>query len=795
MWSYTGTVFRVAFCAVWAFGAFTVAGLATHGTHGVAGDAARLFVGAAQAQSIRQIRVEGNRRVEPETVRTYLTFTEGDQYDEFEVDESLKALFATGLFSDVQINRSGGTVVVSVTESPVVNKVAFEGNSAVDDATLSAEVQVKPRSIFTRARVQADVQRILDVYTRQGMFTASVEPKIIALPQNRVNLVFEIAEGGDTEVKSINFVGNRSFTDSELRDAITTEQTGWLSFLGSANVYDPDRLNLDRELLRQFYLKNGYADAQVLAATADIDQSGTGFFITFTIDEGEKYTFGEVAIENGLQEVDVSAIDIPLQAQTGDTYNAALVEKDIERITLAVAGDGYAFARVRPRAIRDPIARTIGVVYAVEQGPRVYIERIEIFGNTRTEDKVIRREFRLVEGDAYNQLLVNRAEKRLKALGFFKNVGVRRLPGSSPDRVVLQVSVVEESTGELSFGGGFSTSEGLIADVSITERNLLGKGQFLRAKIAGSVERLQFDLGFTEPRFLDRNLAAGFDIFHKEVDQSDSSSFKSRKTGGGIRLGFPIQQNLTGRIRYNLVRDQIYDVENNASLAVRNAVGCGSQVAQPVCNTDAVTFTSTVGYTITYDTRNSRREPTSGLYATLSQDVAGVGGDVSYVRTAAEARGYYRVAKGVTLVGRVIGGHIVGLGEDVRLLDSFYKGGETVRGFESSGFGPRDAATGDSVGGTLFYGATAELRFPFPIIPEELGLSGAVFADAGSLYDFGSNIAGLQVDDSNSIRSSVGASLLWNSPLGPLRADYAYVLSSETFDKEQAIRFGASTNF
>ncbi len=784
---------RAAGIAVWATVAVPLASAALNAS-GVT--TANSFVGVAQAQTIRTIVVEGNRRVEPETVRTYLTFTEGDSYDEFEVDESLKALFATGLFSDVQIDRNGGTVLVKVVESPIINKVAFEGNSSVDDETLAAEVQLKPRSIFTRSRVQGDVQRILDVYTRQGMFTASVEPKIITLDQNRINLVYEISEGGETEVQSINFVGNRSYTDSELRDAITTTQSGWLDFLSSTNVYDPDRLNLDRELLRQFYLKNGYADAQVLSAVADLDQSGTGFFITFTIDEGVQYNFGDVRIESSLRDVDVAGIEIPLLAKPGEIYNAALVEKDIERITLAVAGEGYAFARVRPQAVRDEIGRTIGVIYNVEQGPRVYIERIEVFGNTRTEDKVIRREFRLAEGDAYNQLIVNRARQRLNALRFFKSVDVRRLPGSAPDRVVVQVTVVEESTGELSFGGGFSTSEGIIADVSITERNLLGKGQFLRLKLGGSLERLQADLSFTEPRFLDRNLAAGFDIFHKEVDQTDSSSFRSRKSGFGLRLGFPLGQNLSGGLRYNLVRDQIFDVQNSAGLSVRNAVGCGTITAEPICNNEATDFVSSIGYSVSYDTRNSRQNPTSGLFATLSQDIAGLGGSIAYVRTAAEGRAYYRVAKGVTLVGRVIGGHIVGLGQDVRLLDSFYKGGETIRGFESSGIGPRDAdGNQDALGGTMFYAATAEVRFPIPLLPEEFGLSGAIFADAGSLYDVGSQIAGLTVNDSNSIRSSVGASLLWNSPLGPLRADYSHVLSSEEFDEEQAFRFGASTNF
>jgi len=784
---------RAVFVAVWGVVLAPSLGVVLH-LSGAPGAGA--FVTGAEAQTIRQIQIEGNRRVEPETVRTYLTFTEGDPYDEFEVDESLKALFATGLFSDVQIDRTGGTVLVKIVENPVINRVAFEGNALIDDATLAAEVLLKPRSVFTRARVQGDVQRILDVYTRQGLFTASVEPKIIALPQNRLDLVFEIAEGGETKVQSINFIGNRSFTDSDLRDAITTTETGLLSFLKSTNVYDPDRLNLDRELLRQFYLKNGYADAQVLSAVADLDRNGTGFFITFTVDEGVRYNFGEVLIESTLTEVDVGSLSIPLQAQPGAIYNAALVEKDIEHITLAVADDGYAFARVRPRAIRDEIGRTIGVIYSVEQGPRVYIERIEIFGNVRTEDKIIRREFRLAEGDAYNQLLVNRARQRLQALGFFKTVNVQRQPGSAPDRVVITVSLVEDSTGELSLGGGFSTNEGIIADISITERNLLGKGQFLRLKLGGSIERIQVDLAFTEPRFLDRNLAAGFDIFHKEVDQRDESSFRSRKTGFGLRLGFPIAQNLTGGVRYNLVRDQIFDVDDNAGLAVRNAVGCGSIAAEPVCNRETTDFVSAVGYSVTYDTRNNRRNPTSGLYATVSQDVAGVGGDISYVRTASEGRAYYKVAKGVTLIGRVIGGHIVGFGGDeIRLLDSFYKGGETIRGFERSGIGPRDAASGDALGGTLFYAATAEVRFPIPFLPEEFGLGGAIFADAGSLFDVGTAVAGLTINDANSLRSSVGASLLWNSPLGPLRADYAYVLSAEDFDREQAFRFGASTSF
>ncbi|MEL7049060.1 MAG: outer membrane protein assembly factor BamA, partial [Pseudomonadota bacterium] len=489
----------------------------------------------AHAQGVvSDIQVTGNRRVEPETVRSYLQFSVGDPYEPGTVDASLRSLFATGLFSDVQIDNSGGVVLVTVEENPIINQVAFEGNYEVENGTLASEVQLKPRSIYTRSRVQADVQRILDVYRRQGLFAASVEPQLIELEQNRVNIVFEISEGVATKVKGVNFIGNNAFTDTQLRDIISTTQTGWFDFLKGSAVYDPDRLSLDRELLRQYYLKNGYADARIVSANAELDIDGSGFFITFAVDEGELYQFGDVQIDSSLAELDASLLYTDVLTLQGAVYNGSLIDKTVERLTLAVAEQGYAFARVRPRAIPDIYQRTIGMNYVIDEGPRVYIERINIFGNQRTKDHVIRREFRLAEGDAYNPLLVDRAKKRLKSLGFFKSVDVRRTPGSAQDRVIIDVALVEQSTGELSFGAGYSTSEGVIGDISISERNLLGNGQFLRLKLGGSLERLQIDLSFTEPRFLDYNLAAGFDLFHKELDQSDTSGFRSRKTGGSL---------------------------------------------------------------------------------------------------------------------------------------------------------------------------------------------------------------------------------------------------------------------
>ena len=749
---------------------------------------------------IQDIRVEGNKRVEPETVRSYLTFSTGDAYDPAKVDESLKALFATGLFQDVRIRREGSTIVIVLLENPIVSRVAFEGNREVEDDTLAAEVQLKARAVYTRARVQADVQRILDVYRRQGLYAAQVDPKIINLDNNRIDVVFEISEGPSTKVRAINFIGNSAFSDSQLRYVISTTQTNLLSFLKGTNVYDPDRLNLDRELLRQFYMKNGYADVRIVSATADLDRDGRGFFITFTIEEGERYRFGPIDVESALPSVNVDALRHVILTRTGRVYNAEKVEKTVEALTIEVSQQGYAFGQVRPRFERDEATHTMGIVYTIDEGPRIYIERINIVGNFRTEDNVIRREFRLAEGDAFNRLLVEAARKRLRALGFFKTVDIDTQPGSGPDRVIIVVKVEEQPTGELSFGAGYSTSEGVIGDISITERNLMGKGQYVRLGFSGSLERAQVDFSFTEPHFLDRNLAAGFDVFYKEVDFQDVASFSQRDAGGDIRLGFPIADNTQLGLRYKFVNEEIFDVSNNASLAVKESAGTSN--------------VSSVGYTVAYDTRNLPQSPTSGIFASFSQDLAGVGGDVNYIRSVADARGYYPITNKLTLVGRVQGGNIEGWGgDDVRMTDLFFKGGETIRGFKRAGIGPRDACedpvTGervrpcskDALGGKVYWATTAELRFPFPFIPDNIGMQGAVFVDAGSLFDpsdFALNAVakeGSFIFNSSQVRLSSGFSIIWQSPLGPLRADIAQALLKADFDKTEIFRFGASTNF
>jgi outer membrane protein insertion porin family len=743
----------------------------------------------AYAQSgnvIRQIRIVGNKRIAPETVKSYLSFSEGERFDPSQANESVKALIGTGLFENVTISENGGTVTVSiVNENPVINQVAFEGNKDIKDETLSAEVQLKQRSIYTRAKVQADVQRILDVYRRSGYYAVQVDAQIIQLDNDRVNLAFVIQEGPETKVLSINFIGNHAFSDTQLKSVISTTETNLLSFLKSTDVYDPDRLNLDREMLRRYYLQNGYADARVVSAVADLDPEGEGFFITFTVEEGELYSFGNINVESTLASVDPASLRGELLTNPGDYYDAKKVDDTTEKLTVAVAEQGYAFGQIRPRIERDPINRVISIVYVVEQGPRVYIERINVVGNVRTQDYVIRREIRLAEGDAYNRLLVDQARLRIQKLGFFKGVKVNREPGSAPDRVILSFLVEEQPTGELSLAGGFSSSVGAIAEIAYTERNLLGKGQFLRVKVAGSLEDGQIDLSFTEPRFLDRNVSAGFDLFHKESDFSDESGFEQRKTGGAIRIGFALTENVWFQPNYTILQDEVFNVEaGEASAAIQEAEDAGARII------------SSVGYTLTYDRRNNKLNPTRGVFFQLDQDLAGVGGDTNYIRTVAEGRGYYPIYEGITFVGRLIGGHIEGFGgQDVLAVDAFFKGGETIRGFDSAGLGPRDQVTGDAIGGKIFYAATAEVRFPIPFLPDELGFSGAVFADAGSVYDTDFNEDGTIIDDSDNLRASVGASLLWNSPLGPLRADFGYALLKEDFDEEELFRFGASTKF
>lgn len=729
-------------------------------------------------EPIRAIRIEGTQRIEPQTVRSYMQLDAGDPFSADLIDRALKNLFATGLFADVAFRREGDTLIVQVVENPIINRLAFEGNDRIDDETLEAEVQLRPRVVFTQTRVQSDARRILEIYRRSGRFAATVEPKVIPLEQNRVDLVFEINEGPVTRVERIDFVGNEAFSDGTLRGEILTQESAWYRPFSTTDTYDPDRLTVDREALRNFYLKEGYADFRVISAVAELSPDRESFFITFTLDEGERYRFGDVNISTTLRDLDPEVLRDDITTEAGDWYDASKVEASISALTDAVGELGYAFVDVQPRLERDRENKVINLTYDIQEGPRVFIERIDISGNVRTLDKVIRREFRLVEGDAFNTARLRRTRQRIQNLGYFSKVDIRTVPSDSPDKTVIEVDVQEQATGELTFGIGFSTAEGPLADVGLRERNLLGRGQDLRLNFTLSGRRSQIDLSFTEPYFLDRPLAAGIDLFRTEIDRRESS-FDEKNLGGGFRFGYDITEYLRQTVRYTLSQNEIADVDDNASLAIQQQEG--------------ETISSVVGQSLTYDRRDNRFNPTEGYYLNLRNDVAGLGGDVRYLRTRVGAAYYLPLTD--DLIASVSGevGYIFGFGgEDVRITDAFFLGGNSLRGFSTAGVGPRDVNTDDALGGNTFAAGSVELSFPLGL-PEEYQIRGRVFTDFGTLTDTDTNVPGVR--DDASLRASVGTGITWHSPLGPLALDLAFPVAKEDFDEEEVFRFSIGTRF
>ncbi len=790
----------------------------------------------AIAQSASSIVVEGNRRVEADTIRSYFKPGSGGRLDSGSINDALRALYETGLFQDVRINPQGGRLVVTVVENPVISRVIFEGNKKVKDEQLSTEVQSKPRGSLSRPMVQSDAQRIAEIYRRQGRYDVSVVPQIIEQPNNRVDLIFEISEGGKTGVKSIEFVGNKAVSSYRLRDIIKTRESNILSFLGSGDIYDPDRVEADRDLIRRYYLKNGYADVQVVAALTEYDPARKGFLVTFKIEEGQQYRVGSIDVQSSIRGLDPNSLRPFLRLGVGSVYNGEAIEKSVEEMTVEAARRGYAFATVRPRGERNFQDATVSIILSIDEGPRVYVERINVRGNTRTKDYVIRREFDIAEGDAYNRALVDRAERRLKNLDYFKTVKILTEPGSSADRVVIVVDLEEKSTGDFSVSGGYSTSDGFLGEVSVSERNLLGTGLYAKAAVQYGQRVRGYSLSIVEPFLLGYRVAGGIDIFQRQQLPSSYVSYETKTTGFSGRLGFALREDLTMQLRYSLYRQEVsvdpllrncnnnplntslafnptpaFAAANGISLASTNGLGCYSdgEASLPVKIelSGGPVWTSAVGYTLAYNTLDNNKDPTNGLLVELRQDIAGLGGDVKYLRSAIDARFYYPVLSDVVGVIRGQAGHITGLGGNgsLRMLDHFQMGPNLVRGFAPVGIGPRDITLGtaqDALGGTMYWGASAELQMPFWFLPKEAGLKGAVYADVGSLWDykgptsFPSTLETINVAQNNMIvRASVGAGIIWQSPFGPLRFDYAIPVAKGPNDRTQVFRFGGGTSF
>lgn len=792
---------------------------------------------SAYAQS--NVDVQGNRRVEAATIRSYFRPGPGGRLGAFEIDEAYKALYGTGLFQEVNIRQAGGRIVVVVVENPVINRIAFEGNTRVKDEQLKLEIQSKERGTLSRGVVQSDVQRLVEVYRRSGRYDVNVVPKIIDLPNGRVDLVYEISEGGKTTILAIEFVGNRAYSSFRLKDIVRTTQTNILSFLQSTNIYDQDRLEADRELLRRFYLKNGYIDVRIVSAGAEYDPARNGFVVTFTIEEGDQYRVGAVDIRSNVRAIDPGLMRAKIRTSPGDVYNAEALEKSVEEMTIEASRQGYAFAVVRPRADRDFEQRRVNLIYTVDDGQRLYIEQINVRGNTRTRDHVIRREFDVAEGDPYNRALINRAERRLRNLGYFKEVKIMTEPGSSPDRVIINAVVEEQSTGEFSVGGGYSTADGFLAEVSVGERNLMGYGLYAKASVQYGQYSSGYSVSFVEPYLLGYRLALGVDLFSRVQRPTNFVSYETRTTGGGLRLGFTLREDLSLQLRYSAYSQKI-DIPqylrncNNIDPDWVNTFptpGSGQMFPNPPgpgmvdkdCFSDGeaslavrkelargAVLTSLVGYDLAYNTLDNNRNPTSGTLAVLKQDFAGVGGDVQYIRTTADVRTYYEPIGDVIGVLRLQGGYIHGWGSDgLRMLDHFQMGPNLVRGFAPSGIGPRDitySQRGDALGGSAYWGASVEFQTPLFFAPKEVGIKLAVFADAGSLWNYvgptswltGPGATGEILTPSSNgmfVNSSVGVGLLWASPFGPLRFDLAYPITKQPWDRTQIFRFSGGTTF
>jgi outer membrane protein insertion porin family len=791
--------------------------------------------------AIRRIVVEGNQRVEASTVQSYLLLRPGDLVEPERVDLSLKTLFATGLFADVQIGQRDADLVVRVVENPIVNRVIFEGLNALKEEDVAKEIQAKPRSVFTPARAQSDVQRIIEQYRRSGRFAATVTPQVRELEQNRVDLIFEVDEGPVTGVRNVNFIGNRAFSDRDLKEAVLTEESHWWKFFSKNDNYDPDRLEYDRELLRQYYTNRGYADFRIVSATAELTPDQKDFFITFTIDEGEKYEFGEVKVETELDKVPSELLRAVVPIRSGQMFEGELIEKSIDSMTFTAGTGGYANVDIRPRIDRNRETRKVDVTFEVNEGPRVFVERINIVGNTRTLDQVIRRELRVSEGDAFNRVLLDRSRSRIRSLGFFKNVEISESEGSQPDRAVVDVKVEEDTTGELAFAAGFSSTDNFLFDVSVSERNLRGRGQFLRLRASTSSRRQQVDIRFTEPRFLGRDLAAGFDLYTLRTDYLDESSFENQSTGAGLRASFPVTDSTGIGLTYTFRQDdtQIADAlidlnldgDNNSTTTPADVVDQCSvrNLSRPLlCEQEGTFLTSVFGYTFNWDKRNDPVDPTRGFDMSLRQDLAGLGGDVKYLRTEIEGTAYYGIFRDVVASFSLSGGYILGWDEDtVRINDRFFKGGSSFRGFDVAGIGPRqiivveDSTTpnnpqvieGDSIGGNAYYIGTLQMTFPTGL-PKEYGISGALFAEFGGLGILDERDRRKQVsqtldttnlpnftrvtsyvDDALSLRASVGVSVFWDSPFGPVQFDFAHPLAQEEYDRTQEFRFSTRTRF
>ena len=722
---------------------------------------------------VSQIEVDGLQRVERETVLSYLNVEQGSSVSQEYLNSSMKRLFETGLFADVNIDaRGNGVLAVKVVENPVINKRVFDGNDKVDDTLLESEVQLKSGSIYNIAKVQDDVQRILEVYKRSGRYATVVEPKIIKRDQNRVDLVYEISEGPTAAISKVNFIGNHHYSDDDLQSEIMSKESRWYRLFSSSENYDPEKTNYDKELLRRFYLKRGYADFRVLSAVAELSPDKKSFVVTYVLDEGPRYKLEDVRIQSMIKDVDVAALSGQVQQEKGDWYNADLAERSVYALTEELGKKGFAFVDVTPE-LEKTSGNKMVLTFNIAEGQRVFVDRINITGNTRTEDEVIRREFRIDEGDAFNAAKIRASRRNVENLNYFSKVDIQTEPNPNDDsKADINVNVEEKSTGAFNVGVGYSTVNGALFRAGIAENNFQGKGQKLSADVVVSQRTSEYDLSFTEPYFMGRRLSAGIDLFRTEEDYQDEGSYDSESTGGRLRLGWNYTDDFAQYLRYTLKEDKISNVDRNASIYIKEEEGRYSN--------------SSIGQTMVYDKRDSAINPKEGYYLSFGNDVAGLGGDEKYLKFDGKAYKYFTLADYYTFKLFINGGYITGYGdENVRLSNRYYLGGSTLRGFEFAGIGARDKFTKDALGGNWMIYSGAEMSFPIGL--DEVGVRGRTFVDMGILGK-PDDINEDYVEYSDTPRVAAGFGFQWQSPMGQIDVDLAFPIVKEDYDETEVFR-------
>ncbi|MEM9811099.1 MAG: outer membrane protein assembly factor BamA [Pseudomonadota bacterium] len=747
---------------------------------------------AAQSARFNRIDVAGNQRIDADTIRVFAGIEPGETVSPAEINAAVQRLFETQLFEDVQITPRAGVLLITVVENPTINIINFEGNRRLDDELLRAIISLQPRRAYSRAAAERDAQSIIDAYAQQGRLAAEVTPKIIRLEDNRVNLVFEIFEGRLTEIQRISFTGNQVYSDRRLRRVIETGQAGLLSFILDNDVYDQDRLELDRQLLREFYLDRGYIDFEVRSATAELSRERNAFFLNFTLFEGQQYRFGQSTVSTFAPGLDPAEFEQEIDLRPGQVYSARRVDRVIERIAFLAGQKGFAFVEVAPRVRRNEAAQTVDIEFELIEGPRVFVERIDIRGNTQTLDRVIRRQFRIVEGDAFNRREVREAEDRIRALRFFDSVDTTIREGTAPDRAVVTVEVEEAPTGSLSFGASFASDEGVAGNISLTERNFLGRGQFLSFDVARGADINTFAVTFTEPALFDQDLLAGLSLVYRESDL-DESSINTRTASVTPRIGFPLSENSRLTVRATISQDELERQSSDTTSPI-------------LLREEGDLLTTSVGFTYTLDQRNSPIDPTAGFILQLDQDIATLA-DTNYSRTRASGRAFTSFfEEDVILTAELEGGALFAFNNESRIIDRFTLGGDSFRGFARGGLGPRDSCTDcsgddglsdvdDSLGGNFFAVARFEASFPIGL-PEQYGIFGGVFADVGTVWGlYDTDGASGTVDDGAKLRSAIGASIFWDTVIGPLRFNYAIPIETVDGDDEERFRLTVDTRF